>query len=70
MLFIGLSFTSSSVRAAASDFLTLFRVEKMQTVTINPQDLRSIERAFREKGLSLNIENFGKVTNNGVGERR
>ena len=68
VLFIALSFTNSSVRAAASDFLTLFRVEKMQTVTINPQDLRSIERAFREKGLSLNIENFGKVTNNGVGE--
>jgi len=68
VLFIGLSFTNSSVKAAASDFLTLFRVEKIQTVTINPQQLRSIESAFREKGLSLNIENFGKVTNNGVGE--
>lgn len=66
ILVIGLSFTNSSVRAAASDFLTLFRVEKMQTIAINPQDLRSLEQVFREKGISQNIENFGKVTNNGV----
>ena len=65
-LCIGLSFTSSTVRAAASDFLTLFRVEKIQTISVDPQQLRDMERVFKEKGSSLKVENFGKVTNNGV----
>lgn len=65
-LLLGLSFTSSTVRAAASDFLTIFRVEKVQTVSINPQQLSDIEKVFREKGISLKLDNFGKLTNDGV----
>ncbi len=66
VLGIGLAFTNSTVRAVASDFLTLFRVEKIQTVAIDPQQLQDLARVFREKGISLEIENFGQVTNHGV----
>lgn len=66
VLGLGLSFTSSTVRATASDFLTIFRVEKVQTIAINPQEIREIGRVFKEKGVSLNIENFGTVSNEGI----
>lgn len=66
VLFIGLSLTNSSVRTAAAEFLTMFRVEKIQTISIDPEELRNMSRVFKDKGISLKVDNFGKITNKGV----
>jgi len=45
MLVIALLFTLAPVRAAASDFLGLFRVRKFAVVSINPANLQNLEKA-------------------------
>lgn len=63
VIIIGLSvaFSFSSVRTAASELLTIFRVEKIKIVNITPEDISQIERAIREGTGSIEVENFGKV---------
>lgn len=64
---IGCSFSYAPVRAVAQEFLTLFRVENVQTIAINPQDLNKIQQAFNGMEGKLDIKNFGSITSNGFG---
>jgi len=61
VLALAVSFSFGSVRSAASELLTIFRVEKVKTVSITPSDMAGIERAIREGTGSVDIVNFGEV---------
>lgn len=54
-------FSFGSVRSAASELLSIFRVEKVQTISITPEDMAGIERGIREGAGQVDIENFGKL---------
>ena len=61
VLALAVSFSFGSVRSVASELLTIFRVEKVQTVSISPSDLSDIEKAFRNGAGEVDIKNFGKI---------
>lgn len=65
VLALGITFSFGSVRTAASELLTIFRVEKVKTVSITPSDISRIEKAIRDGAGQVDIENFGKVEFNG-----
>ena len=58
MLALAVTFSFGSVRSAASDLLTIFRVEKVRTINLTASDLAQIERAFREGAGKVDIENL------------
>ncbi len=61
VLALTVSFSFSSVRSAASELLTVFRVEKVKTVSINPSDMTRIEAALHSGAGEVDIENLGKI---------
>ncbi len=67
ILGMGVSLSFEPVRALAQDFLTLFRVEKVETITINPQELQQMQQVFYNKMGKMKIDNFGQVANDGFG---
>lgn len=58
---LGIVLSFGPVREAAADFLAVFRVEKIKTVSIDTDDLRSIESALQRGGKSIDLEQFGKI---------
>lgn len=62
------TFSFADVRSAASEFLTIFRVEKVQTISINSSDLKQLETAIRNGAGNVTVDNFGIVTVNGKQE--
>lgn len=54
-------FSFGSVRSVASELLSIFRVEKVETISITPEDIADIERGIREGAGQVDIENFGKL---------
>lgn len=62
---IALSF--GPVREAAAEFLNIFRVEKVQTITVSPEDIREMEK-LAQKGGKANIESLGKFETTGYQE--
>ena len=65
VLAIAATFSIGSVRSAASELLSIFRVEKVATISITPEDMANIERSIREGAGQVNIENFGKLAFSG-----
>lgn len=63
-------FSLSPVRSMASDFLTIFRVEKVGVIAITPQDMAQMERVMREGSGLVDIKNFGRVEVSGRPEAR
>lgn len=55
-----------SVQSAAANFLQVFRVQQVDTLTIGPNDMARIENALTQGDQSLDLENFGSI--NTVGE--
>jgi len=47
--FLGILLSFAPVRAVAAQFLTLFRVQKIETVGISAEDLNRIQRAFYDQ---------------------
>ncbi|TEB07456.1 hypothetical protein Psch_01010 [Pelotomaculum schinkii] len=68
VLAIATIFSFGSVRSAASELLSIFRVEKVTTISITPEDMANIERSIREGAGQVNIENFGKLEFSGKTE--
>lgn len=58
-------FSIGPVRATAADMLKIFRVDKIQTIAINPSELNQLETLFREQGGRVDIKNFGTVESTG-----
>lgn len=52
-----------SVQDAAANFLQVFRVQKVDTLTLSPADMNQIEQAVREgtNGQSIDLESFGTI---------
>jgi hypothetical protein len=52
-----------SVQTAAANFLQVFRVQEVDTLTLTPADMNQIERAVREgtSGQSIDFESFGTI---------
>jgi hypothetical protein len=69
VLALAFSFSFGTVRTAASELLTIFRVEKLQTISITPEDMASIEKAMREGTGMVDIENLGKFEFTGEQKR-
>jgi anti-sigma factor RsiW len=65
VLALAFSFSFGVVRTAASELLTIFRVEKVQTVSITPEDMAIIEKAMYEGTGAVDVDNFGKFEFNG-----
>ena len=64
MLALAVTFSFGSVRSAASDLLTIFRVEKVRTINLTTSDLSQIERAFvkaPEKWTSITSVNWNSA---------
>ena len=61
VLALAVTFSFGSVRTAASELLTIFRVENVKTISITPQDISRIQKAVRDGAGQVDIENFGKV---------
>jgi len=62
------AFSFPAVRSVASEFLTVFRVESVQTINISTADMHNLEKAFREGAGRVDIENFGKIEVDGKQE--
>ncbi|MDS1029736.1 zf-HC2 domain-containing protein [Bacillota bacterium LX-D] len=54
------SMSFSQVRSAAASFLNIFRVEKLQTVTLTAEDLSEVKNKLDNKG-TIKLKDFGKV---------
>ena len=65
LLALAASLSFAPVRSAASELLTIFRVEKVKTVNISPSDMAGIEKAIREGTGQIDIKNFGQMEFNG-----
>jgi hypothetical protein len=70
VLGLAVSLSFSSVRAAAGELLSIFRVEKIQTVDISPADMERIERALREGAGKVDLSNLGKIEFIGKSSKR
>lgn len=55
------AFSFPAVRGVASEFLTVFRVESVQTINISQADIQALEKAFHDGDGKVDIDNFGKV---------
>lgn len=55
------AFSIPAVRSMAAEFLTVFRMEKVQTITINQKDIEQLEMAFEEGAGKVSVDNFGKI---------
>jgi hypothetical protein len=62
------AFSFPAVRSIAGEFLTIFRVESLQTIDISQADIQELERIFREGAGNVDIENFGKIEVSGKPE--
>lgn len=60
VLTLTVAFSFGSVRTAASELLTIFKLEKVQIVNISPEDIALIEKAIRDGAGQVDIENFGR----------
>ncbi|MGB9859275.1 MAG: anti-sigma factor family protein [Moorellaceae bacterium] len=48
-------------RSLASQFLNIFRMEKIQVVKLTPEDMEQLNKLFNGQGGEANILNFGRV---------
>lgn len=72
VIVISLGFIGSipSVQSAAANFLQVFRMQEVDTITIGPNDMAQIERALSQGGETINVENFGSIRAVGESEER
>lgn len=70
VLCIGIMGAIPSVRTAAANFLQVFRVQEVDTLTIGPSDMRQIESALYQGNGRLDLESFGTIESKGENEER
>ena len=64
-LVLAASLSFSSVRSFAGEILTVFRVNQVQTININPEEIAQMKDAFEKGAGKIDIDNFGKIEFNG-----
>ena len=70
VLAIGLIGSIPSVQTMAANFLQVFRVQNVDTLTMGPNDMAQIENALRQGNQTLDLENFGSIKSVGESEER
>lgn len=70
VLAIGILGSVPSVRTATANLLQVFRVQQVDTLTIEPNDMMQIENALRQGDQNLNLESFGSIQCIGENEER
>ena len=60
-----------SVQSAAANFLQVFRVQKVDTLTLSPNDMQEIQQALQQgtKGQTMDLESFGSIAVEGQQEQ-
>lgn len=66
---LAVPFTFAPVRALATEFLNVFRVERIHVVNISGEEMKQIERALAGQGTA-DIEDFGRITASGQPQYR
>jgi hypothetical protein len=61
VLLVAASFALAPVRSAAADFLRVFRVQKVQTIAIDSQQLDSIGKALEAGRGHIDLKSMGEV---------
>lgn len=59
---VGISMTFPPVKAAAQNFLQIFRVSRVETIEVTQQDLEEIQNALVEADGELDLKEFGSIT--------
>lgn len=67
VLLIG-SLSLGSVRGAVADLLSVFRVDKIETIAISPQEMAQIDEAISTGIGTIDIDNFGTIKVDGPEE--
>jgi hypothetical protein len=62
ILAFAISLFFQPVRTLASQFLSIFRVDRMQTISISPQQLEQLSEIFKKNHGSMRIRNFGEIS--------
>ncbi len=62
------AFSIPAVRGVAAEFLTVFRVESVQTINISTADIQALDQAFRDGAGQVDIDNFGQIEVSGKQE--
>lgn len=65
---LAIGFGFGPVRSFAGNLLTVFRVERVQTITVSPEDLAQLEKAFQEGKGKVDVGNLGKFEVSGKQE--
>lgn len=65
---IAVALSFAPVRTAMADFLNVFRVDKVNTITITEKDINELRRAGNNGG-NVDIKNFGKIETSGIDRR-
>ncbi|MBM7866103.1 DUF4367 domain-containing protein [Heliobacterium gestii] len=55
------AFTLPPVRQATADFLSLFRVQQMQTIKVTPEQMDQMAESIRSRVGEVNLQQFGAV---------
>lgn len=70
VLSVGILGSTPSVQTVAANFLQVFRVQNIDTLTIGPNDMAQIENALCQGNQSLDMEKFGSIKSVGENEER
>ncbi len=70
VLSIGLVGTVPAVQTVAANFLQVFRVQNVDTLTLGPNDMLQIQNALQQGNQNFDVENFGSIKTLGEQEER
>lgn len=70
VLALGITVYVPSFRTAVADLLQVFRVEKVETLTLTAQDITKIQEALEGGSANLDLESFGRIESNGEPSER
>ena len=70
VMVVGLVAFVPSLRLAVADFLQVFRVEKVQSISFSQQDMEQIGEALEKGNINLDIDNLGGIRSEGPSEER
>ena len=69
--FIAASAFSPPLKNAEAKLLNLLRLNKMQVITITPEDITQIQNQFHDKGIkNMSLKDYGEIIKDGSSEGR
>ncbi|MGI1692034.1 DUF2275 domain-containing protein [Thermoanaerobacter uzonensis] len=69
--FIGASAFFPPLKNAEANLLNLLRLNKMQVITITPEDITQIQNQFYDKGIkNISLKDYGEIIKDGSSEGR